>query len=100
GLPQDRVERAVEAFRSEGFLNVWKSESAASPLVDVTHEAVARQWRVLREWMLEESRARRNLRRVAEAAKDWSNHHRNRAFLFRGLQLAEAQIYLRGREQQ
>jgi hypothetical protein len=48
--------------------------------------------------MVEEARTRRNLQRVAEAAREWTEHGRNRAYLFRGLKLAEAQTYLRGRE--
>ncbi len=34
GIPEDRVERVVEAFRKEGFLNVWQGENASSPLID------------------------------------------------------------------
>ena len=98
GLSQDRLDRVVAAFHAEGFLNVWQSPNDESVLVDLTHEAVARQWRELREWMVEESRVRRNIRRVAEAASDWAKHERNRAYLFRGLQLTESQTYLRGRD--
>lgn len=98
GLPEKVVKDVIEAFRAEGFLNVWESEGSGSSLVDITHEAVARQWGTLRSWMVEEARTRRNLQRVAEAAREWSEHGRNRAYLFRGLKLAEAQTYLRGRE--
>lgn len=98
GLSPEVVAAVIEAYRREGFLNVWESESSHSPLVDITHEAVARQWDTLRGWMLEEARARRNLQRVAEAAREWAEHGRNRAYLFSGLKLAEAQTYLRGRE--
>jgi hypothetical protein len=98
GFPARTVESVIEAFRSEGFLNVWQNEDSGSSLVDITHEAVARQWGTLRGWMLEESRARRNLQRVAEAAKEWAEHRRDRAYLFGGLKLAEAQTYLRRRE--
>ena len=38
--------------------------------------------------MVEEARTRRNLQRVAEAAREWTEHGRNRAYLFRGLKLA------------
>ena len=96
-LPAVQVARVVKAFQGEGFLNVWKNPDETSDLVDLAHEAVARQWRELHDWMIEDARVRRTIRRVGEAARDWSEHRYNPAYLFRGLQLAEAETYLRDR---
>jgi energy-coupling factor transporter ATP-binding protein EcfA2 len=98
GLDETLLKTVVEAFQREGFLIVTQSSRSPSPLSDISHEAVARQWVRLGNWMDAEARGRRALRRIREAAAEWNEHGRNKAYLFRGLQLASAEAEVRGRE--
>ena len=97
GYSVNKLKPVIEAFRSAGFLNLWQNAHTDSPLVDLSHEAIARQWPDLRNWMLEALRIRRTERRIEEAAKEWELHAHDKGYLFRGLQLAEAQFLLGNR---
>jgi Novel STAND NTPase 1 len=98
GQPAGRLNAVIDAFRREGFV---KDEGAVRT-IDITHEAVARQWKrlgqeffeavadrkVRREgWMIVEARRRRAAAAVHDATKDWVRNGRDKAYLFRGIRL-------------
>lgn len=67
GAPREEVLAVVEHFR--GFLataepGAMRDES----IVDITHEALIRQWRTLRGWAAEEAETARIYRRLADDA--------------------------------
>ena len=98
------LQRVVDAFAQEGFLLVTRSEDG-SALIDLSHEAVARQWRRLGStdplhegWVFSESRQERAVQQIERAAKDWIANDRNKDFLFKGLRLQSAGRHVAGRE--
>jgi hypothetical protein len=104
GISADRLLAVIRRFQSEGFLVVIESDS---PLIDISHEAVARQWKRLgvgiwekREerqewvegWIVAEFRERRAVSRLQEAASEWERNARDKSYLFRGPQLQRLEL--------
>ena len=108
GVPVNTLRDVVAAFEREGFLVVTPSaEGGRSPLVDISHEAIARQWRRLGSkdplnagWIVKEARQRAALVQVERAAKEWTDNAQGTDFLFKGLRLENAVRHIDGREAQ
>ncbi|MEZ0244083.1 MAG: hypothetical protein ACAH11_11960 [Sphingomonas sp.] len=70
-----RARRIVDAFRAQGC-NFLRPESKHKleddTIVDISHESLIRQWRVLSEWMRVEARADVNWRRLLRAEERYS----------------------------
>jgi len=99
-LPGAPLNAAIKPFVDEGFLRVKTSENATT--IDITHEAIARQWRRLgsgflevpgdrnswREgWITTEARERRAVATLKDAASEWEHSGRDKAYLLRGVRL-------------
>ena len=107
GVPANTLRDVVAAFEREGFLVVTPSAEGRSPLVDISHEAIARQWRRLGSkdplnagWIVKEARQRAALLQVERAAKEWTDNAQGNDFLFKGLRLENAVRHIDGREAQ
>ena len=105
GVPGPTLRSVVDAFEREGFLVVTPSGEGRSPLIDISHEAIARQWRRLGSkdplatgWIVKESRQRAALLQVERAAKEWADNAQATDFLFKGLRLENAVRHIDGRE--
>ena len=61
----------VERFRSAGrsFLVVSNEQADANPMIDISHESLIRQWKVLGRWVDEEVESIKVYRRLAETAR-------------------------------
>jgi WD40 repeat protein/class 3 adenylate cyclase len=68
--------------------------------VEISHEALIREWPRLRGWLEEDIQGRQILAHIAQAAKQWDLRGRERAELYRGTRLSVALDWaaLRGRE--
>ena len=99
GRPAEQLKTVVDAFTREGFLRV-RDEKLTT--IDITHEAIARQWRRLgvgflevsgdqktwREgWITTEARKRRAVVALRDASSDWERNDKDKAYLFRGHRL-------------
>ena len=107
GVPASTLRDVVAAFEREGFLVVTPSAEGRSPLVDISHEAIARQWRrlgskdpVAAGWIVREARQRAALLQVERAAREWTDNAQGSDFLFKGLRLESAVRHIDGREAQ
>jgi WD40 repeat protein/tRNA A-37 threonylcarbamoyl transferase component Bud32 len=58
--------------------------------VEVSHEALLREWPRLREWIEEDAEGRRLRRHITEAATEWDAAGRDQGELYRGARLAAA----------
>jgi hypothetical protein len=99
GRPAAQLKTVVDAFTREGFLRV-RDEKLTT--IDITHEAIARQWRRLgvgfleiagdqkswREgWITTEARQRRAVVALRDASSEWERNDKDKAYLFRGNRL-------------
>jgi WD40 repeat protein len=58
--------------------------------VEVSHEALLREWPRLREWIEEDSQGRRLRRHITQAATEWDTAGKDQGELYRGARLAAA----------
>ncbi|MEZ4597934.1 MAG: ATP-binding protein [Chloroflexota bacterium] len=65
--------------------------------VEVAHEALIREWPLLREWLEEDREAIRLRRAVTDAATDWERAGADPSHLLRGARLAAVSEWLRAR---
>ena len=103
GEAVDRVERVLDRLISEARLvKLTEGETEADAQIEVTHEALVRNWPRLVGWLDEEREGLRRRRRLTAAAEQWQRLGKNPDALWRGALLEEAQGYgdLSGPEQE
>ncbi len=107
GVPLGTLREVIAAFEREGFLVVTPSAEDRPPLIDISHEAIARQWRRLGSkdpvapgWIVKEARQRAALIQVERAAREWTDNAQESDFLLKGLRLENAVRHIDGREAQ
>ncbi len=83
--------RLVTAEREQSVAEteVEAEEAAETVFVDVTHEALIREWSRLDAWLHENREWLRIHRRLTEAAQEWKDLNHDRDMLFRGVLLAQ-----------
>jgi hypothetical protein len=95
GVSPDRLKLVVKAFQDEGFLRI---APAGSPdqLIDLTHEAIARQWSRYKKWTEKERQARRAMNDVRKAALEFGAHekHQKDYLVFQGQRLDDLEARL------
>lgn len=92
--PAEEVFIVVEKFRQNGRSFIMPPPSvplAPDKMLDVSHEALLRQWKMLREWAIDDANDREIQLRLSNATRVWLKRQRNRDFLYQGGQLEEAE---------
>lgn len=93
--PEEVVDRVLEKLVAAKLI-VTDQE------VDVSHEALIRNWSLLREWLSENRETLRRLRRIEQAAQEWdaAGQASSGDYLLYGLRLREAEDLLRKHSQE
>ncbi len=73
------------------LLTLSGEEERIGRQVDISHEALIRDWSRLREWIEQDHKALRIHRRLTEASGEWEKNDRDESYLYRGAQLIEAE---------
>ena len=70
--------------------------TARATVVDIAHEALIRNWRLLRQWLDENRELIRFERKIEEAANEWRSRGKPQdiGFLLQGARLVEVEDYL------
>ena len=87
---QSQVESVIKSMADARLLTT-KKEGDSEPQVEVAHEALIREWPLMRQWLEESRDAMREHKRISEAADQWRKNGRDPSFLFRGARLGQAQ---------
>ncbi len=99
GMPPANLKTAVEAFREEGrsFLMTTPGPLTEASVIDLSHEALIRQWGRLGRWTDDEADAQAKVSRLEDIAAEWDRGGRqDKSLLYRGSALRKARE-LRGR---
>lgn len=86
------VERLIARLASQRL--VATSGGEGDGFVEVSHEALIREWPQLRKWLEQNREGMKLQRRLAEAAEEWGRLKRDAGALLRGLPLAQAEDWL------
>jgi len=87
------IRETIDAFIAARLLTTNKVEGTTT--IEVSHEAVIREWKRLAEWMRE---ARQDIplqQAISEDVEEWQRRGKPRDRLYRGSQLKEAQAWAR-----
>ena len=71
------------------------SEIGKQAEVDVAHEALIRNWILLRQWLDESRNQLRQKRKIEDASREWLLSKKNSDYLLRGVRLIEAESSLK-----
>ena len=83
----DLMEEVIEQFAAFRLLSLDHDPQTRQPTVEVAHEAILREWDMLRQWLNDSRDDIRQERTVARAADDWHVHDREASYLLRGARL-------------
>ena len=86
GVPVERLRKVADHFSAEGASLLLVNGDR----VDISHEVLLRRWRRLSDWVEDEARRNRRLRRFAEDVSAWKSSGKKEAedHLYRGSILA------------
>jgi WD40 repeat protein/class 3 adenylate cyclase len=87
-LPAADSARAGDASRVLATLVDARLVTVDEGAAEVAHEALIREWPMLREWLREDREGLRIQRQVTDAAAEWSSLGRDASLLYRGARLA------------
>lgn len=92
-LPGQNAElkSVIDRLAEARLLTTGRDAASGDELVDVSHEALIRNWPRFRGWIEEGRAALRIQRRLTEQAEEWLRLGRDEGSLLRGAQLAAAQ---------
>jgi WD40 repeat protein/DNA-binding winged helix-turn-helix (wHTH) protein len=88
----EEVELLLARLASSRLIATGGSEEET--FVEVSHEALIREWPALREWIAIHRDSLRLERRLRQAAQDWEEAKRDPAALLQGSRLAQAEEWL------
>ena len=94
GMDATELKAVIEAFGRQGRSFLFTSEGPIGPasVIDISHEALMRQWGRLSGWVEDEAEQEARLGRLQEDAAEWDRTGRkDRSALYSGYKLQRAQ---------
>ena len=89
-LPDDGlVDAVLESFGRARLLSFDHDPLSREPTVEVAHEALLREWRRLKEWLVDSRTDIRLERLLSNAVKEWLEAEKDPSFLLSGSRLAQ-----------
>ncbi len=89
---EEEVEQMLARLASSRLISTGGSEE--EPFVEVSHEALIREWPALREWITTHRDSLRLERRLRQAAEEWERVKRDPGALLQGARLAQGEEWL------
>ena len=93
GEARDQVDRVLAKLVNAGLLHLTQGDTLADEQIEVSHEALIRNWDTLVRWLEAERETLRKRVRLSEAAEQWRIHGKETGELLHGSMLEEAQRY-------
>jgi energy-coupling factor transporter ATP-binding protein EcfA2 len=93
----DELGTVIEAFSKAGRSFLVTTQGALTPasVVDISHEALIRQWERLKHWVDNEKETQARLRRLEQDATDWNKDRAGmKDCLYSGVRLLQAEELL------
>ncbi len=87
------IDEVTRAFTTARLLTTNTVSGVAT--VEVSHEAVIREWTRLSDWLDESREDVHRQQTISEAAAEWARHGKPRDRLYRGTQFKDAQVWAR-----
>jgi len=88
----EEVEQLLARLASSRLISTGGSEQET--FVEVSHEALIREWSTLREWIAQNREELQLERRLGQAAQEWEGLNRDPGSLLQGARLAQGEDWL------
>ena len=88
----EEVEGLLADLASSRLISTGEEDHES--FVEVSHEALIREWPLLREWLTQNREDLRLERRLLQSAEEWNSLNRDRGALLQGARLAQAEEWL------
>jgi WD40 repeat protein/serine/threonine protein kinase len=85
----DEMDELIDTYVAYRLLALDTEPSTRSPMVEVAHEALLREWEHLRTWLKESRDEIRLQRQLSAMAAEWTAVNQNAGFLARGPRLEQ-----------
>ena len=85
----DGMDEVIDTYTSYRLLSLDHDPATRTPMVEVAHEAILREWQRLRNWLDESRHDIRQQRLLAAAAADWQNASKDSSYLLHGARLEQ-----------
>lgn len=89
GILRDDLQKVLDAFGKYRLLSFDRDPQTREPTIEVAHEALIREWQLLREWLSASRDDVRLQRNLSASAMEWMNAGRDLSFLLRGNRLSQ-----------
>jgi WD40 repeat protein/serine/threonine protein kinase len=88
------MKTVVDTLGQARLLTFDRDPITRTPTVEVTHEAIIREWGKLRSWLDDSRNDVRLQRALSSLAQEWYNANRELSFLLRGIRLQQYERWL------
>lgn len=89
----DVMEEVIDIFAAYRLLSLDHDPATRTPVVEVAHEALLREWRLLRDWLDASRSDIRQQRLLAAAALEWQKANGDKSYLLTGARLAQVEAW-------
>jgi len=89
----EALDAVIDTFGARRLLSFDRDPATRGPTVEVAHEALLTEWSRLRGWIEAAREDVRTHRRLAAAARDWTDSGRDPSFVLRGTHLARFEAW-------
>lgn len=89
-----KVQEVVKILADANLIITARNPETDQAMLDVSHEALIREWPLLRHWLSENRVGLRIQQQLSQAAKDWDRRERDQDSLYRGARLLEVEEWL------
>lgn len=92
----DLMDDVIDVFASYRLLALDYDPITHLPTVEVAHEAILREWEMLRGWLNSSRDDIKQQRELSTLSAEWETHHRSIDFLARGGRLNQLEVWSQG----
>jgi formylglycine-generating enzyme required for sulfatase activity len=97
---EDVIDTVLSVLTDARLVMVDLAEGGSEKTIEVTHEALIREWPTLREWLNESRDDLRQHRQITADTLNWIRYGRDDGLLYRGVRLGNALKWMGGNVQQ
>lgn len=87
----EEVEAVVKTLVDANLIVTDQNQETGEVVLDVSHEALIREWPLLRHWLTENRQSLRLQQELGEAARNWEVHGRSNDYVYEGARLLEVE---------
>lgn len=95
-VDQHSMTTVLDTFGASRLLSFDRDGGTGAPTIELAHEAILTAWPRLHRWIDAAREELRTERRVAAAAREWTESHRDPSFLLGGSRLEQAETWRAG----